>query len=435
MIKPLFITVALFVMSASITMAGDCRKIGSACIDDSPTKVFSGVEIPLAAAGGCWEYEDTYSCGSNEVLGDCQELRDRGCSQIGSSCIDMADNGACALYAQTYQCLAAAPEETTRTSCGNQMYCLDGNCSDASYPPDADFARAVTFMEAQRQAGVYLDPNTLTIFNGSFNSCSKKMGGIGNCCKKNVKGGDSNNLVARTALDNIGTNVGGFLVDQTQTLVGSTYAYDALFQSDAPNWMANGFESMFGSGPLPVESFNPSLSFMGVTATFGGAAPAGATTLLSGQGFTVYFNPATFYLAVAMMVIQELMSCTQDEQVLSLKRGSNLCVFIGSYCASKALGGCVETKESYCCFNSRLARIINEQGRVQLGRGWGSVEEPDCKGFTMDELESIDFAALDLTEFYREVIPSLPDSGKVAGTASTYDISPLKDRVPAYFEK
>ncbi len=60
-----------------------------------------------------------------------------------------------------------------------------------------------------------------------------------------------------------------------------------------------------------------------------------------------------------------------------------------------------------CCYNSRLGRIINTQGRAQIGKRWGSARNPSCGGFTQAEFASIDFAALDLSEFSREVMAAV----------------------------
>jgi conjugal transfer mating pair stabilization protein TraN len=97
---------------------------------------------------------------------------------------------------------------------------------------------------------------------------------------------------------------------------------------------------------------------------------------------------------------------------MSLKLGQNLCHEVGDYCSNKVLGKCITKTRSHCCFNSRLARIINEQGRAQIGRSWGSAESPDCSGFTADEFASIDFSTVDLSEFVSEVMAniSMPNS-------------------------
>ena len=65
----------------------------------------------------------------------------------------------------------------------------------------------------------------------------------------------------------------------------------------------------------------------------------------------------------------------------------------------------------------RLARIINEQGRAQLGRSWGTAQAPDCAGFSLAQLQSLDFSRMDLTEFYAEIAPTLPDTGAMRSRA------------------
>ncbi|AVL47373.1 hypothetical protein CEP74_06175 [Campylobacter jejuni subsp. doylei] len=54
-------------------------------------------------------------------------------------------------------------------------------------------------------------------------------------------------------------------------------------------------------------------------------------------------------------------------------------------------------------FTSKLARIINEQGRPQLAKGWGSAESPECKGFTPEEFQKLDFSKIDMSEFFGEI--------------------------------
>ena len=109
-----------------------------------------------------------------------------------------------------------------------------------------------------------------------------------------------------------------------------------------------------------------------------------------------------------------MMSCNEDEGKLAMKEGARLCHTIGTWCSSciRILGSCVSCIEhttSKCCFNSMLARIVNEQGRAQIGKGWGGAESPDCSGFTVAQLQSLDFAAMDLSEFYASLVPMVPD--------------------------
>jgi conjugal transfer mating pair stabilization protein TraN len=101
----------------------------------------------------------------------------------------------------------------------------------------------------------------------------------------------------------------------------------------------------------------------------------------------------------------DLTQCTFEEQQLGLNRQAKVCHLVGSYCSNKnVLGFCDSKKETYCCFNSKLARILQEQGRPQLGLGWGSPETPDCRGLTPMEIQSLDFGKMDLSEFYTDAM-------------------------------
>ena len=47
-------------------------------------------------------------------------------------------------------------------------------------------------------------------------------------------------------------------------------------------------------------------------------------------------------------------------------------------------------KTSFCCFGSKLAKIVHEQGRAQISIGWGDAEHPDCRPLTVKELQKIE---------------------------------------------
>jgi conjugal transfer mating pair stabilization protein TraN len=52
-------------------------------------------------------------------------------------------------------------------------------------------------------------------------------------------------------------------------------------------------------------------------------------------------------------------------------------------------------------------------------------KSPDCSGFTVAQLQSLDFSRMDLTEFYAEIAPTLPDVGTLRQKA--------QQRVNSYF--
>lgn len=89
-----------FVASFSAFAAPDCQKTGTVCTAPNQTRNVSG----LSVFRECWEYQDTYQCRSQNMVNDCQPLRDKGCSQIGSSCVERDDSGTCVMYEQKYNC-------------------------------------------------------------------------------------------------------------------------------------------------------------------------------------------------------------------------------------------------------------------------------------------------------------------------------------------
>ncbi|HOZ25120.1 MAG TPA: conjugal transfer protein TraN, partial [Thermomonas sp.] len=133
------------------------------------------------------------------------------------------------------------------------------------------------------------------------------------------------------------------------------------------------------------------------------------------------FDPWSLAIAVVIYIVMSMSSCNEEEGKVAMKEGAGLCHSVGTYCSSciRILGACVaciEHTTGKCCFNSKLARIVNEQGRVQVGKGWGSGENPDCSGFSIAQLQSLDFAAMDLSEFYASIVPTLPSVGTIQGS-------------------
>jgi Type-1V conjugative transfer system mating pair stabilisation len=95
-------------------------------------------------------------------------------------------------------------------------------------------------------------------------------------------------------------------------------------------------------------------------------------------------------------------TCSLQEKELKLKRKNKQCRRIGTFC-SKKLIVCLEKTTTFCCFGSGFLRILQEQCRGQLGLGWGSAENPVCRGLTVEELSKVDFSKLDLSEIYHEI--------------------------------
>ncbi|HCP8213463.1 TPA: type-F conjugative transfer system mating-pair stabilization protein TraN [Escherichia coli] len=99
-----------------------------------------------------------------------------------------------------------------------------------------------------------------------------------------------------------------------------------------------------------------------------------------------------------------LAHCDSEEKALGKAKEKLLTVYVGTYCSKKALGVCLQKKKAYCQFDSKLAQIVQAQGRKgQLGIGFGSGKHPDCRGITVEELQSLKFDRMDFSNFYSDL--------------------------------
>lgn len=115
-------------------------------------------------------------------------------------------------------------------------------------------------------------------------------------------------------------------------------------------------------------------------------------------------DPTTIAISLAIKVFIKMMGCEQVEQEAAIYQGSGYCHEVGSFCSKKVvLLGCVEKSKGLCCFNSKLARIMQQQGRVQLGIDWGNPKSPSCGGFSPEQFQALDFNRIDMSEYYGDI--------------------------------
>ncbi len=98
-------------------------------------------------------------------------------------------------------------------------------------------------------------------------------------------------------------------------------------------------------------------------------------------------------------VLVGLANCSESERLLAEERHAGNTHYLGKRCTRRILGVCVRRERSWCVFGSKLGRILQKAARSQLGIGWGS-----CRGFTVAEMERIDFEAVDLSEFTEDLV-------------------------------
>lgn len=405
--RPLMAFILFVSLLSPIESFAACVKAAATCIDATPCKTISGTTVCLSGqtvpAGGvsipetCWDYSTNYTCPGSGI-DTCAPLAAKGCTITGGgNCVAWSDppaNTKCSSTHYAYTCNAPAPAPdvvTTSSNCSVNTMCAGATCFNITDVQNNDMQKTAAMIEMARQAAMYQDKATLEFFKGKPDSCVNALFGLANCCTVGSAPGMS--------------NAQSFASGQVINF-GSAYVYDALTgaSTTATTLIGQAYTAMTSTAATSASlstatagagaAGGMSAGFMGVTASYSSAT-----------GLTFAFDPTSLAISLAVMVIMEMLACTQDEQMLSMKRGQNLCVGVGSYCSLEVpiIGICLAYTEGYCCFNSKLGRIINQQGRPLLGKTWGSPQSPNCSGFTPAEFQSLDFSKLDLTEFMNDI--------------------------------
>lgn len=98
------------------------------------------------------------------------------------------------------------------------------------------------------------------------------------------------------------------------------------------------------------------------------------------------------------------------------------CYYLGRSCLREVLGIPIHERYQFCCFDSEFMRILHEQGRPFVGLDWGTVENPICRGFMLEELNKIPLDKLNFSSLFESLIKN----------KSFGDIEALQDKSRAY---
>jgi len=274
--------------------------------------------------------QDGTCYGQTAGKSDCEALeQNTQCTWVKDTCLDENQVGRCKVTERTFRCPVEGDrgDESKGYVCSGEIYCINGSCQTIEREASNDFKDALVAMGAIDQTDKEFDPEKLSLFKGTRETCHKPIFGLVNCCAGKVSG-----LLS------------------------------------------------------------------------GGAAYAASLV-----------NAPALLTAVATQFLTQFM-CSKEEKMLDVRDRLGLCVPVGSYCSSSFLGVCQEKKKAYCCFESKLTRILQEQGRPQINKPWGKPKEEQCEGFTVDEFSRLDMSKMDFSEIYSEFLEAakLPDEAKMA---------------------
>ena len=310
---------------------------GEVCTEGPETRIIDGVPVTQA----CWAWKRDFTCNVMSAGNDCGDLdANRQCTFLREDCLDDPQQGACKVKEKVYRC--TTPDTPTSNApqyiCGDDVYCINGDCEPITREASTEFKDALVALHAIDDASKGFDPNNLTVFSGTRDTCHKPVFGLINCCAGKV------------------------------------------------------------SGALTVAA--------------GGAALAGGPVAIAAI--------ATPFLA--------LFACSQDEMKLDIKDRMGFCHKVGTWCSSSFLGICKTKKTAYCCFESKLSRVLQEQGRVQLNKPWGKPKNEQCKGFSIAEFQRLDLSKMDFTEVYADFL----DAAKLPDEVQT--MTEIQSKIQNYYD-
>lgn len=321
-----------------------CTEQGAeVCSNSDPvTRMIDGVPVTQP----CWAWQKTYRCNEITQGNDCGELDSNAqCTYVRDECIDDEedpnyDPGACKVSQKVYRypVPVTADPGPKQYVCGNDVYCVNGDCETIEREASTEFKDALIALHSLDQAGTEFNEENFTVFSGTRETCDKPVFGLVNCCAGKVSGA--------------------------------------------------------------------------LTAGVGAAAIAGGPTAIAAL--------ATPFLTMFL--------CSTEEKMLDIKDRMGFCHKVGTYCSSSILGVCQSKKSAYCCFESRLSRILQEQGRPQVNKPWGKPKKEQCEGFSIDEFSRLDLSVMDFTEVYSEFI----DAAKLPDEVST--LADIQTRIQGYYD-
>lgn len=383
-------------------------------------------------------------CGTTkDTLNTCKAMEENpSCGFISQSCVKGAsgEKGGCYAYSEIWDCGYDVTYPTVINTgqtidCPGGARCMGSECFDNSNVKSGDFAYAVAMLQVAQFAEHDLDcggdgtdietANDCKVFKGEAMECKKALGGYVDCCEapESVSIFDYVNLTMNTlkmassiealqrgqyaagsgywAASKSAITSGaselikgewGSIVDSATGAFQDTFAtgVESGLVSEIQKWlMQKAYDAMVEMGASSAANAVFATNANGAVTGLSNAA--GAVVNIIGWVYMVY--------VIVDLLINIIWECEEKEFELGAKKETRQCHFVGSYCASKALGSCVEKRETYCCFGSVVGRIIQESARDQLGLGWGEVETPSCDGITPAQMSQMDWNQVDLSEW------------------------------------
>lgn len=343
----------------------------------------------------------------NATTDTCKPLIDEGCYFDRTECIDEYCNER--LY--TYKCGGTGQVTAYEKSfvCAGELRCMGTECTEVIKLESSSFGDAATASEILNNMLIDTADGGAGngVFPGMVYSCQDSPK---NCCDGSAPG--------VSIMDYVDATSAMYTVGKAAVKQFAPAMYDALagactkLMSSATFGLVGGEGSMVatiqaGVGEMALEAVGTIVS-TGLEAV--GVTIETTLTVLEVIGSVIATLSTVLYVLIILYAIYVILTflykimfqCDSEDMETSTKLTLGVCHLVGVV-SEKVLGMPLKDRNVYCCFNSMLARLIQEQGRQQLGVGWGTGDAPDCRGLSLGEISELDFSKMDLSEYMQYV--------------------------------
>ena len=376
------------------------------CIDESEKEI-EGFPVKK-----CWKYKEVFRCTGKEE-NHCDVFEDnRGCDVIKGECLKPSPTGLCNHFKKTFDCGHKDIAEDKETKIISSEFKVIKDEKDLS---GCDPKIKDTYCQIAKERCI--EPAETRNINGKdvYKDCwrwDRKY-----ACRTNTKIDECKELRERGCIQkskecihNQEGRCDHYIVEyeceknKTEKIdcLASTFCIGDVCEEQTRNTNDNfGVAASYlgvlsqaqkdGEGCGCDAEKDPNCSLKNVESS---------CQLFKGRGYECERITGEYNCCSKKGFIRPLLGCNEEEKKLHSARQAKLCHFVGSW--RKGLLKLVQIK-SYCCFNSPLARIIQVQGRAQLGISWGNKKNPDCRALTLQEIQKIDFSKINFAELYADL--------------------------------
>ena len=408
MVYPLLLILVIASVGISAQAADTCRTTATVCTSTTDVKVSTGILGGLfILPDTCVEELVSYACNDPEPLNECQALEaSTQCIEQSRTCISQ-NYGECDRWKATFECknedasMSPAILASTRFESFTEGYintcdtlrgsdrCLQTENVCASGPETRDINGKNVYRDCwEWQENYVCLASEITSDCGIYEedaSCYEATSECiliapdGSCSEYSVKficGTDNPEILGECSAINV--------------CIGDTCeAFEVEVEPNNDFAMAASWLNVLDE----MSSDSTSNALLSDVAIFNGE---GQGCRIGGGGLLNCCNDTGAFNGV-------FGDCTEGELSLIDRQQAKATHYVGSYCSSRLLL-CFQTKYVYCMYNSKIARVIQEEVHRLSNKSWGTARAPQCGGFTIEELETLNFSKMDLSEVFDDAL-------------------------------